>query len=491
MNVRAPRKGESIELSIDGIDDKGRAHGQLDGRTVRVRGGVPGSRVKALVHRRRRKEIEASVEDIIDPGKNYIDARCEHFGSCGGCSFQNVRYTQQLAGLELALENLLEPILATHEGLEIAPSLGCEDPWHYRNKMDFTFGNRRWIEADEPQGVEADFALGLHVPARFDKVLDVNACDIAFQEASPILRTARRLAREHGLSAWDVRAHVGLLRHLLLRRSFASGEILVALFTTTEDAGSVDPYLAQLLEAHPEITTCVQRVTPGSAMVASGGEERRFKGEGFITEELGGLSFRISTDTFFQTNSLQAQVLWQHVVHAAEVKEDEVVYDLCCGCGPWALAMAHARRSSDAPVFGFELVESAVEDARRNASQNDLSVPVFIAGDLVDVLRPELLGERGIPAPDLCIVDPPRAGLHPKVLGVLAQLRPARVVYVSCNPRSAVRDLGQLVEEGFRVRSIQPIDLFPHTPHLECVFMLELDQNTGGNAPGGLTSTRE
>jgi len=485
VNVRAPRKGETIEIAVDGIDDKGRAFGEIDGRTVRVRHGVPGSRIKALVHRRRKKEIEASVKELIEPGANLAAPRCDHFGSCGGCSFQNVVYRQQLVGLERALAGVLEPLLTGRDDLEIAPTIGCEDPWHYRNKMDFTFGNRRWIEADEPAGVDSDFALGLHVPGRFDKVLDVQACHIAFEEATSILATARSLAREMGLSAWDVRAHEGLLRHLLLRRSFATGEILAALFTTTEDRESVDSYLQRLLEAHPEITTCVQRITPGSAMVAAGGEERLLRGEGFITERLGGLDFRISPDTFFQTNSIQAEHLHRAVVEAARVRHDEVVYDLCCGCGPWALAMAAARRGSDAPVFGFELVESAIEDARLNAERNGLGAPVFLGGDLVEILRPERLVERAIPPPDLCIVDPPRAGLHAKVLGVLGELRPSRIVYVSCNPRSAVRDLGQLSEHGFRLEGIQPIDLFPHTPHLECVFTLTLVSATpGGGGPG-------
>ena len=475
MNERAPRKGDEIELRLESLDDKGRAVGRVGERTVRVRAGAPGSRVRALVHRRRRKELEATVLEVLEPGDDLVAPRCDHFGSCGGCSFQNVRYERQLAELHGALVRLLEPLLRERTDLEVAPALGCDTPWHYRNKMDFTFGNRRWIEPGEPEGVEADFAVGLHVPGRFDKVLDVDACHIAFEEATPILRTARRLARERGLTAWDVRAHEGLLRHLLLRRSFATGEILAALFTTDEAHDEVDPYLAALLESHPEITTCVQRVTPGSAMVASGGAERVLRGEGSITEHLGGLSFRISTDTFFQTNTRQAEVLWRQVVAAAAVGPDEVVYDLCCGSGPWALAMAAARPGSDAPVFGFELVESAVEDARFNARRNGLTSPVFVAGDLVDVLRPDVLHERDVPPPGLCIVDPPRAGLHPKVLGVLSELRPERIVYVSCNPRSALRDLVQLETDGYRLDVVQPVDLFPHTPHLECVFALRWD----------------
>jgi 23S rRNA (uracil1939-C5)-methyltransferase len=475
LNVRAPRKGESIDLLLEDIDDKGRAFGQFEGRTVRTRGGVPGSHVRVRVHRRRRSEIEAAIEEVLRPGENSVDARCRHFGSCGGCSFQNVLYTTQLAGLERSLERLLEPITALRPGLEMAPTLGCSEPWHYRNKMDFTFGNRRWIETSEPEGVASDFALGLHVPGRYDKVLDVQSCDIAFKEATPILNTARELALEAGLSGWDVHAHDGLLRHLLLRRSFASGEILAALFTTEEERSVVDPYLSKLLDTHPEITSCVQRIKPGSAMVASGGEERLLKGEGFITEKLGGLDYRISTDTFFQTNSLQAELLCKQVVAAAGVEEDEVVYDLCCGCGPWALSVAAMRRAASSPVYGFELVESAVEDARENARNNGIDNAVFIAGDIAEVVTPQSLNERKLPAPSLCIVDPPRAGLSPKVVRALTELRPRRIVYVSCNPRSAVRDLTLLGEGAYYVASIQPIDLFPHTPHLECVFTVELD----------------
>jgi 23S rRNA (uracil1939-C5)-methyltransferase len=464
---RRPRPGETIELRVERLDERGRSVGVLEGRRVTVAGAFPGERVVARVTGGRRGAVEARALEVLDGSSGRVDPRCPHTTSCGGCSFQELRYERQLEALHTEL-------CRTLAGLELpaVPAvLGMASPWHYRNKMDFTFGAARWIEPGEPENAPAAFALGLHARGHYHKVLDVHACAIAFREAEGIVNTARELALRQGLAPWSVRDHTGLLRHLVLRQSHASGEILADLVTTEAAPGSIGPFVRELLARHPEITTLVQHVNAGVALVATGTEVARHHGSGRIEERLADLAFSISAGSFFQTNTVQAERLVELVVDWAAVAPGERVFDLYCGCGVFALALA--RRVGAERVTGFEIVEAAVADARDNAARNGLPGVRFVAGDLAQTLRPEALEELGLERPAVCVVDPPRAGLHERVLHSLAVLAPARIVYVSCNPRSAARDLAFLCEQGWRIVRVQPVDLFPHTPHLECVFALE------------------
>ncbi|MCZ6596760.1 MAG: 23S rRNA (uracil(1939)-C(5))-methyltransferase RlmD [Planctomycetota bacterium] len=472
MATRAPRRGQEIELLVERIDARGRGVGRLEGHTVRVSGAVPGQKVRARVQGRRRGSIEAARLAILEPGAGEVEPRCRHFASCGGCSLQELRYEVQLEHLRTLLERTLFPLSVGDVPVggvpHVPPVIGCADPWAYRNKMDFTFSNRRWIEPGEPEDVAADFALGLHVTGRYEKVLDIERCEIAFPEASAILGTARRLARELELPPWDVKDHVGLLRHLVLRKGYATGEFMVNLVTAEEAPERIDPYARGIVDAHPEVSTFVQNVNTRRAAVAVGETERVLFGPGRIVEELAGLRFEISANSFFQTNTRQAERLLALVRERAACEGNEVVYDLCCGAGVLGLGLAGSARE----VWGFELVPSAVEDARRNARINELGNARFVEGDLARTLHPDELAARGCPAPQVCVVDPPRAGLHAKAVAALRRLAPGRIVYVSCNPKSAVRDIAPLCADGYSVLHVDPIDLFPHTPHVECVFTL-------------------
>ncbi len=467
-----PSRGERIELVLEDVDERGRVLGRHEGLSVAVRGGTLGARVRARVSRSRRRGLEAEVELELVRSAERVEPRCPHFGSCGGCSFQDLAYRAQLG----ALERLLARTLAPLGRVPLAPVIGCETPWRYRNKMDFTFGRARWIEPHEPRdgpGASGDprFALGLHARGHHHKVLDVRACEIAFEGAVPIVTSARELALARGLEPWDVRARTGLLRHLVLRRSWASGEILADLVTTEEAPALVGPYVEALLARHPEITTFVQHVNAGAALVASGDLARIFRGQGTIEERLAGLAFSISAGSFFQTNTPQAERLVGLVRERAAVGPGETAFDLYSGCGVFALALAAAARPLEPgpDIAGFELAPAAVQDARANAVRNGLERVRFVAGDLARTLLPENLRALGLPRPDVCIVDPPRAGMHARVLGALRALQPRTIVHVSCNPLAALRDLEVLVSAGWRLERVQPIDLFPHTPHLECV----------------------
>lgn len=468
IEPRKPRPGDVLRVLVEGYDARGRAVGEAHdehGRSWRasLRGAVPGDRVRASVLRRRGSRLELRLVEHERRGPRAVAPRCLHFGVCGGCSFQDLDYPAQLEVKQSALRATLDAagLLA---GLELRPIVGAPSPWHYRNKMEFSFGSRRWIAPGEPQGAARDFALGLHVPGRFDKVLDLAECHIVFEEAPAIVAGARELARALELAPWDVRTHRGLLRHLVLRKGFRTGEILANLLTASESPELVHPYAAALAQRHPEITTLVQSVNTRPADIAVGEWERVLHGPGAIRERLCGLELEISARSFFQTNTLQAEALLEAVREEAELGGRELVYDLYCGTGSIGLALARSARA----LVGFEEVRSAVEDARRNALRNAIDNARFVLGDVLDSLAaPEL------PRPDLCVVDPPRAGLHPRVLARLAALGARRLVWVSCNLASAAPQVAELVRAGHRLVRARPFDLFPHTPHVECVLTLE------------------
>ncbi len=462
--ARKPRRGDLLEASIGSYDRRGFSLGRSGEYQVRMRGAVPGDRWRIDVGKRRRNRIEARGVLLLEPGPHRVPARCAHSEHCGGCSFQECDYEEQLRQKRALVREALGAV-------DVDPVLGCEQPWAYRNKMEYTFGNRRWIEPGEPEGVSTDFALGLHAPGRFDKVLDLSECRIVFEEGERILGQVRELVREHGLEPWDVREHRGFLRHLVLRAGVQRGEVMVNVVTSSESRELFDPFAEALLARNGAITTLVQTIHSGPASVSYGEAERVVFGPGWITEELGGCSFRISARSFFQVNTLQAERLFEIVVEEAAPRGEEsetVLYDLYSGAGTIALLCAPRVRE----VLAFEQVPEAVEDARRNAERNGIQGIRFLEGDVLHLLDRAIEEGSALPRPDVCVVDPPRAGLHPKVPGKLLALSPRRIVYVSCNVTAAAGDLQVLGEGGYRVERARPVDIFPHTPHVECVLTL-------------------
>ena len=500
---RKLRRDDEIEVVVAAFDERGFGVARHEGQTVRLRRASVGDRLRVRVTRRRRDVADAIVLERLERGAHAVEARCAHFGNCGGCTLQDLDYAGQLAGKRQLVDRALRAA-GLLERVAVEPVVGASDAWRYRNKMEFTFASRRWVDRDEPPDAPADFALGLHASGYFGKVVDVASCAIQSAAADPILATARELARAHGLEPWDVRAHTGLLRYLVVRtsRGAARGrrrgafeprdsaarapvevgtdareagvgaetpgargatEILVVLVTSTDAHERVDPYLRDLLARHPEITTLVHSVNTRLASTAIGERERVVHGAGFIHEHVGGLDFAISAGSFFQVNPAQAEKLFAIVVEEARLSPDDLVFDLYCGTGSIALSLARRARE----VVGFEQVASAIVDARRNAELNAIANARFVEGDvLVEIAR------EGLGRPDVLVVDPPRAGLHPKVPAHLVALGARRIVYVSCNPVAAARDLAALVGGGYAVLRIRPVDLFPHTPHVECVVSL-------------------
>jgi 23S rRNA (uracil1939-C5)-methyltransferase len=466
---RKARKGDELRVRIDSFDAKGRGVGTALDCRVRLRHAIPGETVRARVLRRRRNEIDGVVLERIAPSSLSVSPPCEHFGSCGGCSFQDLEYAAQLEGKRLLVETAFERIA----GAVVEPVLPAPRTFAYRNKMEFAFGSRRWIHPSEPPAAPSGFALGLHAASLFHKVIDVRGCAIQSPAADRILAAAREIAIEQELAPWDVYAHTGLLRYLVVRVAATTGEILVALVTSADAPEVVERFARALLARDLGITTLVHGVNSRPADTAISERERVLFGPGWIREELGGVVFALSASSFFQTNTLAAEKLVAVVREAAELRGTEVVWDLYCGTGTLALSLARSARE----VVGFEISAAAVADARGNAERNGIANARFHLGDVIDGIAAAGNESAGSDAarPDVLLLDPPRSGLHPALFPTLLALGAPRIVYVSCNPSAAARDVEHFLAAGWRLGRVRPIDLFPHTPHVECVLGLARD----------------
>ncbi len=476
MESRAgrPRKGDEIEVLLGPIAEGGRTVAKAGGYVIFVRGGVPGDRARIRLHRARGSHGEGRVIELLEPSPDRVpEPPCAHFGTCGGCSFQNLSYDAQLVGKRRLIADALSRIGGLR-GIEVAPVEPSPDVWAYRNKMEFSFARRRWLLPEELEaGVDgaSGAALGLHVPRIFDKVVEVADCTIQDSRMNQILALTREVARASSLRAYDTRDREGFWRFLVLRRGRNTGQVMANLVTAWNEPDVAGVWAAALLSRFGELTTCVNGIAPRPASAVILDELHLLHGEGSIVDRIGDLEFEISPGSFFQPNTAAAEQLYRIIAREAGDLRGKRVFDLYCGTGTIALFLAREA----AKVVGLELVESAIANARRNAQRNRIANVAFSAGDVRGTLAGAV---RRHGAPDVVILDPPRAGNHPKVLAELLDLRPARIVYVSCNPSTLARDLAILAQGGFRVASAHPVDLFPHTPHSETVVALE-------RVPGG------
>lgn len=459
-----------MELTIESAAFEGSSVARHEGMVVFVRNAVPGDRIRALVIRKKKRHAEAVVEEILEPSPHRIEARCRYFGVCGGCTWQSYEYQGQLDSKRLQVIDLLQRIGAI-EDPQVEPTLASPDPFHYRNKMEFSFGNSRWLtkeEIESGQDFDRDFALGLHIPKRFDRILDLHECHLQSQASAQIVNFVRDFAKARGWSAYDPRIHEGFLRNLVIREGKQTGQRLVNLVTKRAEPERMEELCQALLERFPDdVTTFVNSVNEGRSPVASG-EEAVFHGKGFIQEKLGGHTFRIAPTTFFQPNSLQAEQLFEVARELAELKGDEKIFDIYCGVG--AISLFLSDRAQE--VVGFDLHQRAIEDAARNAADNGVDNCRFLAMDATEVLQPAVTGQLGLPS--LAVLDPPRVGLHKDVTQALLGSNIPRVVYISCNPATQARDL-KILSERYAVKAVRPVDMFPHTYHIENVVALQLN----------------
>ncbi|MGA9116525.1 MAG: 23S rRNA (uracil(1939)-C(5))-methyltransferase RlmD [Bacteroidota bacterium] len=461
------KRGEEVTLLLEDFASEGKSVARLEGLVFFVEGGVPGDRVRAEVRKVKKQHAEAELRSVLDPSPLRTEPRCRHFGLCGGCRWQHVAYPHQLAFKAQQVRDALERI-GGFRGVEVHPALGSPDSYYYRNKMEFSFGER-WLTEEEMAAGGADrFGLGLHRARRFDRVLDIRECHLQRDPASALLNEVRDFCRERSLEVFSTRTQRGYLRHLVIRASRNTPDLMVNLVTSAHDPPVLGALVQRLVGKFPELSTVVNNVTTRKSQVALGEEERVYYGSGFITERLGARTYRISANSFFQTNTLQAERLYDRVREMARPHAGDLLYDLYAGTGTIALHLAGDVRE----VVGVESSEAAVEDARGNARMNGVENCRFAAGDLKEWLSGP--GPRTAGPPDVVIVDPPRSGMHPKAAGMLAALGARRIVYVSCNPATQARDLKIICGGGeYAVAEVQPVDMFPHTFHIESVAALE------------------
>lgn len=461
----ARRKPAAVQ--VVGFDERGRPMGRLlppldaDVRPVILDAGSPGDVVDADLLRKRRGVWEARRVSTLQLGPAHVQAPCAHFGVCGGCRWQETAYAAQLAAKAAGIEAILRGAGLAPQKLHSIPAPASE---RYRNRMEFSFGATRWVSGDEPDGVDRTFALGMHPAGRFDRVLDINACLLAFPETDALLAATRAAARAHQASAHDSLPHRGLLRMLLLRKGVNTGEILLELVSDGSDDARAERVARSVAQECPWVSTMTHVVHQGMND-AVGADARRtvLLGTGVISEVVAGVRFRIQPRSFFQTNTAQAEILARLVVTAAQEVNAQHVQDWCCGAGFFALVLAKAGVPR---VLGIEISAGAVEDARVNALANALPAE-FVAGDIA------VVSTSCATAVDMLVVDPPRAGLPPAALEAACNSAARRLVYVACDLRASIGQIRTLVARGWQLTRVTLLDQFPHTPHTEVVLVLD------------------
>ncbi len=461
------KKGTEVELSIEALAAEGKALAKVDGKVIFVPFAMPGDRVKARILRSKKQFAEAQLLEIIEPSADRIEAKCRHFGHCGGCKWQHVPYTIQLEAKQAHVQDQLERIGGLHLP-EPLPVCGAPSQWFYRNKLDFSFSQFRWLTSEEiasGQEFETRNACGFHVPGRFDKVLELEECFLMDPKADVYRNGIASLARAKGLDFYHPYQHTGLMRNLVLRNNRNGDWMVWVVFSDQDHAASLD-LMAEINQTFPEIHSLLYSFNPKKNDALHDLEVKTFAGASFLTETLGETRFKIAPQSFFQTNPEQTLVLYNRVKELADLKGNEIVYDLYCGTGTIGCFVADQAKF----VLGLEYVPEAVDNAFENASLNGFANMHFLAGDLKDLLTNSLSETYGMP--DVVITDPPRSGMHPAVIAQLLKLAPKRIVYVSCNPATQARDLALLAEK-YRVSAWQTVDLFPHTHHVENIAVLE------------------
>jgi 23S rRNA (uracil1939-C5)-methyltransferase len=454
------------EVTIENIGAEGKSIARVDGIVVFVKDAVPGDVVDLQVFRKKGRYMEARVVKYHAYSDQRTEPFCDHFGVCGGCKWQHLPYDRQLFYKEQQVVDAFRHIAGV-EIPEAMPILGSEPITQYRNKLEYTFSNRRWLldhEAGSAEALEHTNAVGLHVPGRFDKVVDIQTCHLQGEPTNEVKNFLREVALEKNLTFYDHRSNEGLLRNLIIRTS-TLGEVMVIL-SVQFDVPEVYEVLDAIKEKFPELTSLMYVINPKKNETLYDQDILCWSGRDHIFEELEGLKFKIGPKSFFQTNSYQALKLYQIAREFADLQGDEVLYDLYTGTGTIANFMAAKAKS----VVGIESVPESIEDAKLNSEINGIGNTSFFAGDMKDIFTDNFIAENG--KPDVIITDPPRAGMHTRVVEQILKIAPARIVYVSCNPATQARDV-ELLGKSYRVMKIQPVDMFPHTHHVENVALLE------------------
>lgn len=456
-------------ITIEAAAGDGKCVTRWNGQVVFVEGVAPGDVADVRIIRQKKTYLEGIPEQLVYQSETRTTPFCDHFGLCGGCKWQHIDYQHQL---EFKRQQIIDSFLRIGKLTfpEVKPTLSSPEIRYYRNKLEFTFSDRRWLSHQEiNSGKQLDRkGVGFHKPRQYDKIIDIDHCYLQGDPSNEIRNSIRTYAKMHDLGFYDILKKQGFLRNLIIRTT-NTGEVMVIL-----QVGQDRPELVHLLEfiddSFPQITSMQYVVNAKGNETFFDLPVKLFSGSEFITEKMGTLEFRIGAKSFYQTNSLQAHEMYKLVKKLAALTGNETVFDLYTGAGTMALFIASEARN----VVGIELVPEAIADAHHNARINHISNTHFYAGDARDTLGNDVINRHG--RPDVVITDPPRSGMHAEVVARLIELTPVRIIYVSCNPATQARDLA-LLSDHYRIESVHPLDMFPHTHHLECVVSLKSNRH--------------
>lgn len=452
---------ENVEIT--GVAAEGKSIARVDDMVVFIPYGAPGDVVNIKLDKKKRSYAEAHIVDMLKPSPDRVAPVCEHFGVCGGCKWQHIPYESQLRHKRDQVVDALTRI-AKVEIPEVNPTLGSKETFCYRNKLEYTFSCKCWITFEDLRSgreIADRNALGFHIPGAFDKVLDIKKCWLQDDLSNRIRLFVRQYALAKGYEFYDIKAQQGLMRTLMVRIA-STGEVMLIVVFARPEQEKIDDLMGAIAAEFPEITSLLYVVNQKVNDTIADQEVITYRGRDYINEEMEGLQFRIGPKSFYQTNSLQAYELYKVARRMACLKPDDLVYDLYTGTGTIANFVARQVKK----VVGIEYVPEAIADAKLNSEVNGIDNTIFFAGDMKDVLTDGFIEEHG--RPDVMIIDPPRAGMHEDVVNVILNARPERIVYVSCNPATQARDLA-LMDSLYRVEEVQPVDMFPHTHHVENV----------------------
>jgi len=413
--------------------------------------GLPGEKVEAIITRQKPRYNQGRVLEIVTKSPERIEPRCSHFGICGGCTWQDLDYERQLYYKKKQVIDCIEHI-GKLENVEISDVVGSENVFHYRNKMEFSFNDTG----------EGQFNLGLHHRGHFDEIFDLEKCYLQIPVADEIVAWFRGFIQEHNIPVYNVTSHTGYIRFLMIRTASATGQIMINIVTTDGDFPEADLMINEANSRFDKITTILHNINNQKSNVARGEREEILYGDGYITEKLFDFEFRIYANSFFQTNTRQTEVLYKTIFETADFKADDRLLDLYCGAGTIGLCAS----PNVADLIGVELEPSAIKAAKQNAELNNIGNAKFYTASVQDFLPESAEILKDI---TLAVVDPPRAGLHPKALKRLIGLDLPRLVFVSCNPSTFARDAAKLVDAGYKIGRVNPVDMFPHTMHIELV----------------------
>jgi 23S rRNA (uracil1939-C5)-methyltransferase len=440
-----------VELEIKDLAFDGKSVGHLDGKVTFVNGGLPGEIIRAEIIKSKPRYNQAILREIIKRSDLRVPAACEHFATCGGCTWQDLDYGQQLIFKRKQVVDCIERIGGL-DGVQTGECIGAGEAFNYRNKMEFSF------HVDQA----GDFTLGLHERGHFDRIFDLNRCHLQSDLSNRLVHWLRDYIRANEIPVYDVRAHLGFMRFVVIRQTKRTDQTMLNVVTNYGSFPDQERFISGLRDAFPEITTVVQNQNGSKSNIATGEIETVLFGPGYIQEKLFDSTFRIRANSFFQTNSLQAEVLYRTGFEMLQPSSSDRLLDLYCGTGTIGLLLAPKVEQ----VVGVELVPSAIRSAVENAELNGVSNIAFFEANVVDFLKAVPQEYRDFTA---YVIDPPRAGLHPKAVKKIVELRPPRILYISCNPATFARDAKDLIAAGYQLPAVTPVDMFPHTMHIEAV----------------------